>query len=123
LSAEGQDQAELLVPLLTAFGVTAVHTSSSTRCVDSVRPFAEVAGLDIATYDSLTEEGARADGVRDVVGELLAAKECAVLCTHRPVLPAVLEDLGVARVQLEKAEMLVVHHRRGTVVATETQPG
>ena len=122
LSAEGQDQAERLVPVLAAFGVTGVHTSSATRCVDTVRPYAESAGLELATYDTLTEEGARVDGVHHVVQELLSAKECTVLCSHRPVLPAILEAIGVAEVKLEKAEMLVVHHRHGTVVATETQP-
>ena len=120
LSAEGQDQAERLVPVLEAFGITGVHTSSATRCVDTVRPYAEEAGLDLATYDALTEEGVRSDAVHGVVAALLESKECAVLCSHRPVLPAVLDVLGVDEVRLEKAELLVVHHRRGAVVATET---
>ena len=42
-----------------------------------------------------------------------------MLCTHRPVLPTVLDALGVADVKLEPGEMLVVHHRKGDVVATE----
>ena len=42
------------------------------------------------------------------------------MCTHRPVLPTVLDALGVPDdVRLEPGEMLVVHHRKGRIVATE----
>ncbi len=120
LAATGQDQAERLTPVLSAFGVTGVHTSSSTRCAETVRPFAETHGLRLRTYDALTEEEAREDAVRELVEELLHAKESAVLCGHRPVLPSILDALGAGHVTLEKGEMLVAHHRRGQVVATET---
>jgi 8-oxo-dGTP diphosphatase len=42
-----------------------------------------------------------------------------VLCTHRPVLPLVYAALGVPERKLEVGSMLVVHHRRGQVVAVE----
>jgi len=42
-----------------------------------------------------------------------------VLCTHRPVLPAVFDALGVSETKLDPAAMLVVHLRQGTVTATE----
>ena len=42
-----------------------------------------------------------------------------MLCTHRPVLPTVLDALEVPDVELEPGSMLVVHHRKGRVVATE----
>ena len=122
LAHAGQEQAERLVPVLAAFGVTSVHTSSSTRCVDTVRPFAEATGLDLATYDALSEEDATVEGVRDVVEELLEARGSTVLCSHRPVLPTVLDALGAPDVRLEPGAMLVVHHRKGRVVATETHP-
>jgi 8-oxo-dGTP diphosphatase len=42
------------------------------------------------------------------------------VCTHRPVLPLVLAAVGVRDgVRLETGEMLVVHHRKGRIVATE----
>jgi len=120
LTSAGQDEAERLVPVLGAFGVTDVHTSSSTRCADTVRPFAQSHGLGLTTYDALTEEEARDAAVRDLVERLTRAERSTVLCGHRPVLPSILRALGVEQVRLEKGEMLVVHHRRGTVVATET---
>ena len=43
-----------------------------------------------------------------------------VLCSHRPVLPAVFDALGLEDPQLEPGALLVAHLRKGAVVATET---
>ena len=115
----GEAQAQRLVPLLAAFDVTAVHTSSSTRCVQTVTPYADTTGWPVKLYDELSEEDATVDGVVDLVDSLLDAGESAVICTHRPVLPTVTDALGVPEARLEPGEMLVVHHRKGRVVATE----
>ena len=115
----GLGQAQHLVPLLAAFDVTSAHTSSSTRCVQTVTPYVDATGWPVKLYDELSEEDATADGVVDVVDALLDAGESTVLCTHRPVLPTVFDALGVPEVKLEPGWMLVVHHRKGKVVATE----
>jgi 8-oxo-dGTP pyrophosphatase MutT (NUDIX family)/phosphohistidine phosphatase SixA len=115
----GEAQAQRLVPLLAAFDVTVAHSSSSTRCVQTVAPYAEVTGWPVKLYDELSEEGATAEGVVDLVDALLDGGESAVLCTHRPVLPTVLDALRVPAAKLEPGAMLVVHHRKGRVVASE----
>jgi 8-oxo-dGTP pyrophosphatase MutT (NUDIX family)/phosphohistidine phosphatase SixA len=115
----GEAQAQRLVPLLAAFDVTVAHSSSSTRCVQTVAPYAEVTGWPVKLYDELSEEGATAEGVVDLVDALLEGGESAVLCTHRPVLPTVLDALRVPEARLEPGAMLVVHHRKGRVVASE----
>jgi 8-oxo-dGTP pyrophosphatase MutT (NUDIX family) len=115
----GAAQAQRLVPLLAAFDVTVAHSSSSTRCVQTVAPYAEVTGWPVKLYDELSEEGATVQGVVDLVDALLDGGESAVLCTHRPVLPTVLDALRVPEVKLEPGAMLVVHHRKGRVVASE----
>lgn len=119
LTDDGKRQAELLVPVLASYGATSVVSSSSTRCRDSVLPYARATGLDLECTDALSEEDATTDGVVDLVDDLLDAEECAVLCTHRPVLPTVLDAVGVPRMKLEKGGLVVVHHRDGQVVATE----
>ncbi len=118
----GEAQAQHLVPLLAAFDVTVAHTSSSTRCVQTVLPYADVTGWPVKQYDELSEEGATVDGVVDLVDSILHSdldSGGAVLCTHRPVLPTVLDALQVPDVFLEPGAMLVVHHRKGRVVASE----
>jgi 8-oxo-dGTP diphosphatase len=82
-------------------------------------PYADASGLKLEEYDGLSEEDATAESVVEIVDDLLETKEGSVLCTHRPVLPSVLEALGVEVVRLSPAEVLVVHHRAGAVVATE----
>jgi 8-oxo-(d)GTP phosphatase len=115
----GEAQAQRLVPLLAAFDVTAAHSSSSTRCVQTVTPYVETTGWPVKLYDELSEEGASAEAVAQLVDALLGAGSSVVLCTHRPVLPTVMDALGVPKVKLEPGAMLVAHHRKGTVVATE----
>jgi 8-oxo-(d)GTP phosphatase len=119
LLRSGELQAERLVPLLAAYDVTRVVSSSSTRCVQTVQPYADTTGWKLEEDDGLSEEDATAKKVVRVVDELLDSGEGAVLCTHRPVLPTVYDTLGMRDVHLEPGGMLVVHHRKGKVVATE----
>ena len=115
----GEAQSERLVPLLAAFDVTSVHTSSSTRCVQTVTPYVETTGWPVKHYDELSEEDATAEGVVQLVDALLEGGESTVICTHRPVLPTIFDALQVPEVELEVGAMLVVHHRKGKVVASE----
>lgn len=119
LNRLGELQAEDLVPLLAAYGVRRVLSSSSTRCWATVAPYADVADVDLEETDALAEEDATEDAVTEVVRDLLSSKEPAVLCTHRPVLPHVFGAIGVVDPLLSPGEMVVVHHRNGQVLAVE----
>jgi 8-oxo-(d)GTP phosphatase len=115
----GQSQAVRLMPLLASYDVTRVVTSGSERCLRTVTPYAEQRGLKVRRRAELSEEGATPEGVSDVIGRLLARQENAVVCSHRPVLPWVCEALGIDAVKLDPGAFIVVHHRAGTVLATE----
>jgi phosphohistidine phosphatase SixA len=107
------------VPVLSAYGVTRVLSSSSRRCWSTVSPFADVLGLELKVTRDLSEEDATPKAVERRVHRLLAKGEPAVLCTHKPVLPLVFEALGLPDPRLKPGAMLVVHHRAGAVVAVE----
>jgi 8-oxo-dGTP pyrophosphatase MutT (NUDIX family)/phosphohistidine phosphatase SixA len=115
----GQRQAEKLVPVLAAYDATRIVSSSSTRCVETVAPYVDATGRKPELVDGLSEQDATRKSVAGVVEDLVAGDEGAVLCTHRPVLPKVFEALGVKDPGLDLGEMLVVHVRKGEVVATE----
>ena len=115
----GQRQAEKLVPVLAAYDATRIVSSSSTRCVETVAPYVDATGRKPELVDGLSEQDATRKSVAGVVEELVAGDEGAVLCTHRPVLPKVFEALCVKDPGLDLGEMLVVHVRKGEVVATE----
>jgi 8-oxo-dGTP diphosphatase len=119
LHPDGLEQARALVDTLAAYDVSRIVSSSSTRCVQTVEPYADASGWPLERTRALTEEDATAESVLALVDDLVAERENTVVCTHRPVLPTVFAALGVEDPRLEPGAMLVVHLRRGEVVATE----
>jgi len=115
----GELQADRLVHLMAAYDPTRLVSSSSARCVATMVSYADAAGRQVRTEASLSEEDATSENVAEIVDQLVAARKRTVLCTHRPVLPAVFEALGVEDPELETAELIVVHLRRGRVVDLE----
>ncbi|MCL2453882.1 MAG: NUDIX hydrolase [Micrococcales bacterium] len=96
LTPVGQTQASALAPLASAFGVSQVVTSRWERCLQTVQPYTRASGLSAQVSDQLTEK-AHAQSPAQVAAEvqrLLTAGEDSLLCTHRPVLPTVLDVLA-----------------------------
>lgn len=119
LTDTGRCQARELVPLLAAYAVTRVVTSSSSRCTETVMPYAHEHVVGMKATPRLSEEDATAESVARQVHKLLRQPESALLCSHRPVLPWALEALGLDLAPLAIAEALVVHHHDGEIVAWE----
>ncbi len=119
LVALGHTQSQRLVALLAVYDATRIVSSSSARCVQTLEPYADATGWDLEERSGLTEEAATVESVLEIVDELLAGPESAVICTHRPVLPTVWDVIGVPDASLEPAAVLIVHHRGGRVIATE----
>ena len=119
LLAEGRRSAARLAPLLAAYAPTRLVSSSSVRCVQTLAPYVEASGWPLQELDALSEEDPTAEGVVEIVDELLHAKESSVLCTHRPVMPTVLDTIGVVTDGLAPGELVVAHHRKGKVAAFE----
>ena len=96
LSGKGRSQSKALVPLLDAFGISSVHASSSKRCTETVRRFAKHLDVDVAAEPDLSEEPPHKTPSSSArrVAELAATPEPLVLCSHRPVLPTILEALA-----------------------------
>ena len=95
LTPSGRAQADALVPVLAAFGVREVVTSRWERCSATIEPYARAAGLDPVDGFLTEAEHERSPArVAGAVDALLEAGHDAVLCTHRPVLPTVLDVLG-----------------------------
>ena len=64
LLATGKHQAERLVPVLSAYDVRRLVSSSSTRCVQTLEPYAAATGRKLRTDDQLSEEDASPKAVR-----------------------------------------------------------
>jgi 8-oxo-(d)GTP phosphatase len=123
LLVAGVAEARAAAPVLEAFGVSRIVASSSVRCVDTVAPYAELSGRPVIRTEKLSEEDATAKSVLRIVGDLVRSGDDAVLCTHRPVLPAVYDAIGIPPEAQATGELVVVHHRRGRVRALERHLG
>lgn len=122
LLVAGMTASRKLPAILSAYDARTIVSSSSARCVQTVAAYSEVSGWPLVASDGLSEEDATHDTVVALVDELLAAGESAVVCTHRPVLPAIFDALGLPQARLEPGDLVVAHHRRHRVVATEIWP-
>ncbi|MFQ6171471.1 NUDIX hydrolase [Oryzobacter sp. R7] len=102
LDDAGRARARDLVAVLGAYGPTRIVSSPSLRCVDTVAPFAKAAGLRVRTRDGLSEEG-HAEAplkARRHLLRVLDRGEAALICSHGPVLPALLDEVA-ARLDLD----------------------
>ncbi|MBK8461964.1 MAG: NUDIX hydrolase [Nigerium sp.] len=126
ITARGRKQASRLVPLLEAFGVRSLASSSSTRCVQTLVPYAQRAGLTVDPWAILSEEIGEenpkgvAKLMRRLAREAAASGVPTAVCGHRPVLPVMLAELGIAPRLMQTAATIIAHlSPSGEVVATE----
>lgn len=123
LAGRGRRQAKELTQLFSAYGIESLVSSSSTRCVDTLRPYADQHGLIIETLDVLTEEKGTVhpDEVTAYTRELFRTFEVpTALCGHRPVLPAMFTGVDLSPRPMVVAEVVVVHRDdEGAKVAVE----
>ncbi|ACU86345.1 Hydrolase MutT1 [Brachybacterium faecium] len=134
LNGKGKKQARALPPLLDAFDPASVLSSPWERCRATVEPLATMQGLKVRTKSELTEAGHAENPPRTaaVIARVLAEARPTVVCTHRPVLPTVIDAVRAVARQgaalelpredpfLAAGEALLLHTTaEGTVVAIE----
>ncbi|WP_405372476.1 MULTISPECIES: NUDIX domain-containing protein [unclassified Microbacterium] len=98
LTERGLRQASAVVGPLRAFGIRRVVSSTAERCLETVAPLATALDTDVRTTDLLSQdawEAGTAD-VRRVVGKRVRAGKPVVLCSHGPLLPALMRELALA---------------------------
>ena len=95
LTSVGRIQASVLVTALAAYGISKLHSSDSVRCRDTVGPYASARSLSIELESSLSEEQhiQFPEKAIERASQLAEIESAFVLCTHRPVMPTVMEVL------------------------------
>ena len=128
LNADGVVQARALPPLLSAYGVSKLLSSSSERCATTFRWAEKAMHLTTTRSDRLTEEGfaARPGRARRALDDLTAwsvkTGHGSALCTHGPLIPTLLRHLAedaddhaseillrAAKDNMTKGEAIAVH--------------
>lgn len=126
LSERGRRQSRLLVPLLEAFGVGRLASSTAVRCLKTLQPYAKAHRLEVEGWSTLTEEEGEKNPKAVATLTKRLARQAAesgvplVICGHRPVLPLMLEALGVPARPLQPGAAIIAHlSPSGDVLAVE----
>ncbi|HRO29972.1 MULTISPECIES: NUDIX hydrolase [Micrococcaceae] len=95
LAPTGQRQALAVRRLLGVWAPRKIITSPWRRCVETVTPYVKDTGRGLKENGAFTEKAVKSKPKRTgkEVDSLLAKVRASVLCTHRPVLPVVLDAL------------------------------
>lgn len=95
LLADGNSQAEALPPILKAYGAKLVFSSPWTRCLSTVAPYAQKRSVKVKTIAAFTESAnaEKPEKTQAEIADIVDLQKSAVICTHRPVLPTMIEEL------------------------------
>ncbi len=120
LAKDGRREARRLVPCLTAYAPVRAVASEAVRCAATLRPYARSAGITVERESVFGEAADDPEGARARLQELVAPGDSLVVCSHRPLLPALIKQLGVDTSPLQPAAFIVGHRRPdGTVASFE----
>lgn len=127
LDPRGHAQSQALVDVLATLGPLTVVSSDGRRAVQTLAPYAWDRGVTVESEPLLSEEGWDATPAASLarIAELRDRREPMVVCSHRPLLPALVarlcEGSGVRPPSrsLDTAAFVVLHCSRGRVVAAE----
>ncbi|MCC4908867.1 NUDIX domain-containing protein [Microbacterium sp. cx-59] len=98
LARRGFRQAASIVAPLRAFGVRRIISSDAVRCVSTVEPLAKALGRVVRTSELISQD-AWEEGKHDsrtIVGKRVRSRKPAVICSHGPVLPDIMNELALA---------------------------
>ena len=116
ISARGAAQTKAVTSLLSRRPVRRVVSSPYVRCVQTVEPLAEAAGLSVEVDDRLTE-GADADAAFELLVELDGVH--GVACTHGDLIPQLLRRLVAMGMAVDgplldqKGSVWTIHMKNG----------
>jgi phosphohistidine phosphatase SixA/8-oxo-dGTP pyrophosphatase MutT (NUDIX family) len=127
LDEGGLAQARDIATVLPGYRPARLLSSPSRRCVQTLRPYAAAAGLEIHKDRLLSEPQYDAAKTLRLVLDVLDSGEPAAVCSHGKVLPELLAALCEQRfpgralrdTQLRKGAFAVLHHVDGEIVAVE----
>lgn len=127
LLTDGNSQAEALPPILKAYGAKMVFSSPWTRCLSTVAPYAQKRSVKVRTIAAFTEaaNAEKPEKTRAAVAQIMSLEKSAVICTHRPVLPTMIEQLEKSASSklgpklhlaalLKPGSMAIIHMSRST---------
>ncbi|RZU14100.1 8-oxo-dGTP diphosphatase [Kribbella rubisoli] len=111
LTSNGEAVAERLADVLAALGANRIISSDAERCAATVTPYAASIDRHIHLWPEISERGydADPDGLRGLAERVWRPGKVTVICSHRPVLPALSRELGLKVGKFSTGSFLVAH--------------
>lgn len=105
LEKAGRTQAELLAPMLRAFGAGRLHSAPRVRCEQTLAPLADELGASIRPEPDMTDEAYLEDPDASVARllRIAAGPGVAAVCSQGTAIPGIVADLS-ARAGLDVGE-------------------
>ncbi|MFT4044989.1 MAG: NUDIX hydrolase [Gordonia sp. (in: high G+C Gram-positive bacteria)] len=131
LDTAGNTQAQALVPILSAFGVTTLHSADRTRCEQTLAPSAMALDVPIIRESALSEEAYRLDPaaahdrIRELAADTNGGKIIRAVCSQGKVIPPLMswwtdhDDVVTPKARNRKASAWVIFTRHGRLVAAD----
>lgn len=96
LDKPGRAQAELLSPMLRAFGVSRLHSAPRVRCEQTLAPLCDELGVDVVPEPALTDEAFLDDpaAAQDRLRELAGGEGVAAVCSQGTAIPGIVGHLA-----------------------------
>jgi 8-oxo-(d)GTP phosphatase len=111
LNTIGTGQAERLIGVLGALGVNRIISSDAERCAATVLPYAASIERHVHLWPVISERGYEADpgAVGGLADKAWKTGKVSVVCSHRPVLPALAREFGLRVGKFAPGAFLVAH--------------
>ncbi len=94
----GTDQASAIAGALAAFGPAKILSSPAVRCIATVGPISKLTGLAVRKKKSLGQDAFEEDEakVRPLIKGIIKEAKGALLCSHAPIIPDVVDAVARA---------------------------
>ncbi|WP_405064102.1 NUDIX domain-containing protein [Kribbella sp. NBC_01505] len=111
LTSTGTAVAERLSDVLAALGANRLISSDAERCTSTLLPYASAIERHLHLWPEISERGYEADprGLRGLGERAWRPGRVTVVCSHRPVLPALQRELGLKVGKFSPGAFLVAH--------------
>jgi 8-oxo-dGTP pyrophosphatase MutT (NUDIX family) len=111
LTSNGTAVAERLTDVLAALGANRIISSDAERCTATVTPYAASLERHVHLWPEISERryDADPDGLRGLGERVWKPGKVTVVCSHRPVLPALARELGLKVGKFSTGAFLVAH--------------
>jgi 8-oxo-dGTP diphosphatase len=111
LTSDATAVAQRMTGVLAALGANRIISSDAERCAATVAPYAALLDRRIHLWPEISERGydADPDALRGLAERVWKPGKVTVVCSHRPVLPALARELGLKVGKFSTGAFLVAH--------------